>query len=462
MNDLGELREVVVADVFSPSQIDGRGAVDIKYEIYRQEVPREEMIRKTSQILDFLHQKYYTKLVEAKWSEDLVFGDERMAGELLDDYYGSPDEFRGSIGNKDEADFIYQLTNESAGAYILALIQIEDKTTQSYREKLGMLIRLYGTATISGYLMDRIENSKEPDDSEYKLKVDLLRDVLGYPDIEEYYVKIGKLKPGEKLPLVTNLGQVYEKYDFSLYPVSERTEKFRTQVLGEIFKSLGIDPETSRGCDAGCGTGWLLSEMQKLGFRASNLFGVEIDDTNIRKAEQLNPGIKIFNGTIQNMWSHFWREKLDWITVLGRTATHAGSWAVLGRFLNGVSNSLKDGGYLFVDFPDPKAKGGVYEEYGNRMKQAYKRHGFSDEELEDMCVLVDGPAARGDIELFPKYLFPRLVPNIDAIKKRVGDYGYDIVREVVEELPNGTGVDKNILLVLKIRPFDDDFDDEDF
>ncbi len=106
------------------------------------------------------------------------------------------------------------------------------------------------------------------------------------------------------------------------------------------------------------------------------------------------------------------------------------------------------GGYLVMDWPNPKAKGGIYEEYTDCVRKAYERHGFTDREMEGLEVVVDGPATASQK---CREVYNRLAPDVlqDGFKWRMRSFGFEVMYQEVEELPNGTGKDENVVMVLK-------------
>ena len=61
-------------------------------------------------------------------------------------------------------------------------------------------------------------------------------------------------------------------------------------------------------------------------------------------------------------------------------------------------------------------------------------------------MVVDGPATMTEKS---KQVYNRLVPRIGRLKERLRSWGFLLELEEVEELPNGTGKDENVVLVLR-------------
>ncbi len=311
-----------------------------------------------------------------------------------------------------------------------------------WNEKVGMIIKAVGMPTMADRLRFLLGYGTVGADERSGLEF-LLTDILGYPELEEYYRSKGGLGEDEHLPLPLSLSEVYENYDFSRYPVSLETEKFRMKNLTAIFDELKIGKE-ARICDAGCGTGWLTGELLEGGFKSVS--GLDIDPVNLKKAEELYPEVEFVQGEIEEMADLFADDKQGVVLMLGRTGTHAEDWGSLIDQMMAINEALEMGGYLIMDWPNPQAKGGIYEEYTTAIRKAYRRHGFSEAELEDLDVVVDGPATIGQKS---KEVYNRLVPRIERLKERVRSWGFILEQEIVEELPNGTGKDENIVLVLR-------------
>lgn len=331
--------------------------------------------------------------------------------------------------------FLYEPV-DSPDVYLDALSESIDDPEFSL--KVGMMIKAVGMPAMADRLRFRLSGSDLSQERRFRLEY-LLRDILGYPELEELYKRKGFLKDHEHLPLALNLADVYKNYDFSNYRVSQETDKFRLQTLERIFKRFEVE-KGSRGCDIGCGTGWLTNELAAAGY---NMLGIDIDPVNLEKARKQYLGVSFEEINISELGAGM--ELFDWAVELGRTATHAEDWEKLRVQMCSINETLVTNGLLIVDWPDPQAIGGLYEEQTNCVRDAYRRHGFTDDELDGLDVLVDGPATVDDRSLF---VYNRLVPKIKDIRMRALGWGFNVVMEVAEELPNGTGRDRNIILVL--------------
>lgn len=346
--------------------------------------------------------------------------------------------------------FILELKQEDVYLKTLA----ENKDDPEYNLKVGMLLKARGMPALANRLRFLLGYGTVSADERVGLEF-LLRDILGYPELEEYYRQKKVIIEGEHLPLSLSLSEVYGNYDFSRYPVSLKTEEFRMRNLMKLFEQLEVE-KGDRICDAGCGTGWLTGELVEAGF--SNVTGFDVDPVNLSKAENLNPEVSFFQCEIEEMDLVIGKDKLDVVLLLGRTGTHAEDWDGLDTQMMSVNGTLEMGGCLVIDWPNPDVMGGVYEEYKNCIEQAYRRHGFSNEEMEGLDVVVDGPATATEKS---KQVYNRLVPHLEQFRARVRRWGFELVSEIKEELPNGTGKDENVVMVLqKVEDFTEPTEEE--
>ncbi len=386
--------------------------------IDRETVVGREM---ASDLFDFIYEQYGEK-VRPRW-DNLGFA-------------------RGS-SEPERVAMMFMLEPGQEDLYLRVLA--ENRDDEKWNEKVGMLIKARGMPALADRLRFLLGYGAVRDEAERAGLEFVLRDILGYPELEEYYRAKGELASGEHLPLPLSLSEVYENYDFGRYPVSLETEKFRMKNLVAVFKRFGIGKE-ARICDAGCGTGWLTGELAEAGF--TSVSGVEIDPVNLARAKELYPKVEFIQGAIEEMEILFKSEKMDVVLELGRTGTHAEDWDGLRRQMVSINEALEMGGYLVMDWPNPKAKGGIYEEYTDCVRKAYERHGFTDREMEGLEVVVDGPATASQK---CREVYNRLAPDVlqDGFKWRMRSFGFEVMYQEVEELPNGTGKDENVVMVLK-------------
>lgn len=383
----------------------------------------------------------------------------KIFDKLIDEYGDKiPAEWMGDyFVLKDMSKSEYVVVTEFVGFYREFLDSLVDTGRDKNVDKeIGFLIKMRGVPDLANTLRYRLIRGNFDSEEQKAGYEDILRGILAYPEIEEYYRKIDVLGPEEKLPLPMRLEDVYANTDFSSYPVSEETRKFRMKNLNDIFTKIGIT-DGSKICDIGCGTGWLVDDLLAFGYK--NVTGVDSDPTQLATARNLFPMANFIEADMEQRGLHLFFGKKevyqDAVLMLGRTSTHAEDWETLDIFFENIYDALKFPGYLIMDWPDVDAKGGVYEEYRDCVKKMYKRYGFSDEELDAVIVQIDGPASRGEHPLYPLYLYNRLVPSLDEIKKRLGGYGFDLVETIEEDLPNGTGKDKNVVMILKKKNFPD-------
>ncbi|HLE50268.1 MAG TPA: methyltransferase domain-containing protein [Patescibacteria group bacterium] len=406
-------------------------------------------IPEDSNRLDLFTCRRYVNVVTALVDLETELGKE-TAGDLLDfvqRQYGDKIKprwinfgFRRGLVDREAVMIMNLLEPKNSDLYLRALAG--DPSDLRWNEKVGMLIKALGMPALADRLRFLLGYGKVGS-SEGKNLEFLLRDILGYPELEKYYLDKGVIKEGERLPLPLSLSEVYENYDFSRYPVSLETERFRMKNLMKIFAKIGIGKE-AKICDAGCGTGWLTGELLEADF--TKVTGFDIDQVNLKKAKELYPGANFVQGDIDELGELFRDQKPEVVLMLGRTGTHAEDWSELNDQMMAINESLEMGGILIMDWPNPQAKGGIYEEYATTIRRAYRRHGFSEEELDDLAVVVDGPATMTEKS---KQVYNRLVPKIGRLKERLRSWGFLLELEEVEELPNGTGKDENVVLVLR-------------
>jgi len=134
--------------------------------------------------------------------------------------------------------------------------------------------------------------------------------------------------------------ELLDLYRQSFFNYEDETRELTQSYLKVLKKVLEKLPETAKILEVGCGNGFLLKELQKMGFK--NVFGVEVSLDAVKKADQ-TLAKNIFPEDL--VASHYFRNgTLDFI-FLFQTFDHLTDPS---EFLPKVYQLLKKGGYFLT------------------------------------------------------------------------------------------------------------------
>lgn len=379
--------------------------------------------------------RYGEKIRKSKW----------LTGTTVEVYHGNPDRV-----SEDESVFEHFSVGQikvinrvfHAGQIWERLCDRRDDVR--WHEKMGIVMRITGYL----HLVELVrQNWDWTGDEKYR---EILRELMNYDGLEDHYREHGIIGVDEKLPIPTNLGEVYKNINFEEYPPSFDEE---AKGMIELEKQL-VENKISKDdriCVLGSGTGWEVNWLSERGY--TNVLGVEIDDVNVNKARKTYPNLKFVQGDVTKLFQVLremgWGENVHAAIMRGRTITHLDPGAVMDAIYQFSIVADRSKSCFFLDKPDETVKGGVYDEYLSILKQGLVRFGLSQEEMQEINFIVDGPASRGNIPFWSKWLYTRFLPSTRWLSDQFLGRNFNFAGESRELIGNGTGVDQNVNLVFK-------------
>ena len=134
----------------------------------------------------------------------------------------------------------------------------------------------------------------------------------------------------------------------SIGSIDQVYRSYGVRSVMKCFHSLLLDEEKTSLLDVGCGAGFYFKFFNDMGFK--ELWGLEYDEGNIKKANELNKniGVKILQGDIKNLPHPFEENYFDVIVSLGLIEHFVYPVDIIRKLLR----TVKKNGTLILEMPN--------------------------------------------------------------------------------------------------------------